>query len=131
MREIKFRAWDIERKKMYKVYQLDFSENDDGIFCHEQAQILVNKTEWVWLLEDEHILIQYTNLKDKNGKEIYEGDILRDNEDREIGSAIFKDGCFSFCVPESEEDEEWEMYLYTVMDKEIIGNIYENPELLE
>lgn len=75
---------------------------------------------------------QYTGLHDKNGKEIYEGDIVQglfaDQEEPEIkGQVIYSDGQASYIVIASNNDE-WELgYLDNL---EVIGNIYDNPELL-
>lgn len=66
---------------------------------------------------DDDVLMQFTGLLDKNGKEIYEGDILRG-----LGKVYFHQG--KFCV---EYGEEWG---WISKNAEIIGNIYENPELL-
>jgi uncharacterized phage protein (TIGR01671 family) len=79
-------------------------------------------------------LMQYTGLKDKNGREIYEGDIIREHaidEDGQhlISSVVFFDG--AFCTDDGE-------YLYDAImsldrdenHSEIIGNIYENPDLI-
>ena len=108
MREIKFRAWDKENKKIIswediKVYE-DNSPYLSDYFNFKNTPI---------------ILMQYTGLKDKNGKEIYEGDIVystyyRHNIEIEDIFTMYK----WFDYPESEEFE-------------IIGNIYENPELLK
>jgi hypothetical protein len=134
MREIKFRAWDKEHRAMKMSSQLDF--------LYEKSQ----KREWgmqgsltdVWLNNESEsyipihvILMQYTGLKDKNGKEIYEGDILhfdakewRDKEGNGHNFAIEwsdKGGCW--CGAGCTYDwSEW---------CEVIGNIYENPELLQ
>ena len=84
-------------------------------------------------------LMQYTGLKDKNGKEIYEGDILKVPDDYdiygfmagEIRQIYFKDGCFRF-KPKNEGDcTERGHHLEDDGDFEVIGNIYESPELLE
>lgn len=75
---------------------------------------------------------QYTGLNDKNGKEIYEGDIVQglfaDQEESEIkGQVIYSKGQASYIVIASNNDE-WELgYLDNL---EVIGNIYDNPELL-
>ena len=115
MREIKFRAWMSESKKMYQLETLELS------FGQHCADTKINGC--VWLNRNKAILMQYTGLKDKNGKEIYEGDILENDDYIEdahccnnLGKTIveFKDGCFVGMIGEIIE---------------IIGNIYENPNL--
>lgn len=71
---------------------------------------------------------QFTGLKDKNGKEIYEGDILKSSP-YSIGAVLFRNGVFL-----SEENRDGEPFYYPAFHfsiSEIIGNIYENPELLK
>ncbi|MEE0865539.1 MAG: YopX family protein [Clostridia bacterium] len=115
MREIKFRLWnDYDKKMLNWSYLLE--RNLANIFT------LPSYKKW---------LMQYTGLKDKNGKEIYEGDIVRTHYIGEIGvendEVIFDRGCF--CVNYSED---YHPLLNEVNHcSEVIGNIYENPELLE
>lgn len=80
------------------------------------------------ILVDENTIGQYTGIKDKNGKEIYEDDIVK--SPCGIHKVIFVDG--GFCL----DTEEFATDLYRMIDSkgnhlEVIGNICENPELLE
>ena len=141
-REINFRAWAIVEKKMCQVTTL----TDKGAFLvgiePEADQILMDGKYIVrgcdngrFLNNDEFELMQFTGLLDKNGKEIFEGDIIQHYDpnwgyggkydkinDGYIYSEIsFEDGCF--CLKDSVE-------LYNYKEYEVIGNIYSNPELL-
>ena len=113
MREIKFRAWDKEDKKM--------SSNWCALNILKAIDEGRNK--------DIKVLMQYTGLKDKNGKEIYEGDILKGDwsivDDIEVGEVEFYGGVFRF-KPAGQPLS----YGYYLKECEIIGNIYENKELL-
>ena len=111
MREIKFRAWD---KVLQKFIQWDNSGSyDDGVS---------------WGAMHGLPLMQYTGLKDKNGVEIYEGDVVDGNHG--IGFMKFSRGIFDLY-----DIEEQENVLYWPECRSIrgvvIGNIYENPELLK
>ena len=115
MREIKFRAWDKEEQEM-----LDW----DKFFNLDIAQVFESKGSWgVYPM-------QYTGLKDKNGVEIYDGSIIRfvlgDYNIREyVEEVVYSDGAF-WCG-------NWLLFDAKMNDDnlEVLGNIYENPELLE
>lgn len=108
-REIKFRAWDNVNKEM--VYPAS------GIFTqgHRSHELL-------WKFED---VMQYTGLKDSAGKEIYEGDIVEvDGLQYKI---MFRGLGFWFV---GSDNEGWAPYNPSVYRITVIGNIFENPELL-
>lgn len=106
MREIKFRAWD----KTLKVF------NDAGYELDCDGRMIV---------QDDCVLMQYTGLKDKHGREIYEGDIVSTaNGDL---SVKFYDGGFM-----ADRDGHFDrLQAHLTKTWEVIGNIYENPELLK
>lgn len=123
-REIKFRAWDKKNKNMMVVHSIKFGSGGTP-----------------WIIDGYHyaedlILMQYIGLKDKNGEEIYEGDILK-AADGFVGVVTYIDFRAQFVgknIGTSFENEGFDT-LYTkdgrFYSAEIIGNIYENPELLE
>ena len=133
MREIKFRAWLKEEKKMVNVETIDFTD--------KSIQYL-EKNEFInaYLLRrvsfDDVELMQYTGVKDKNGKEIYEGDIIKykfpyDTRLKHISPVKFLETEASFGIKDRYGNE---IPLYTISANnyfEVIGNIYENKNLLE
>lgn len=119
-REIKFRIWDIENKEMLKVQELDFESTFYG------GRIAIRSDRYNDYFDTEDmILMQYTGLDDKNGKEIYEGDIAK--YENMIGKIMFFNG--SFILSDFEEETEWELGVINE-ELEIMGNIYDNLELL-
>jgi hypothetical protein len=120
MREIKFRG---KRKDTGEWVYGYFTRNDESGRCYITTQ---SKTGGAYPWEvDPATVGQYTGLKDKNGREIYEGDIIfRPNE---VGRIEFsEDGSFLIRFPHhlARLNATWEPI-------EVIGNIHDNPELLE
>ena len=123
----KFRAWDKVFKEMVQV---------NALVLDKQVVKVTYKNGNV-AKEDmkEYELMQSTGLKDKNGKEVFEGDILSIETDEGIFNVnIFWDDKHALFMFESEIHNEKELLAELVEDNtypfEIIGNIYENPELL-
>jgi uncharacterized phage protein (TIGR01671 family) len=135
MREIKFRAWEKNLKEIIPVDSISFGSR------------MIN-TNSAWRFFDEIELMQYTGLEDKNGKEIYEGDIVstesyetammkhwgKDFESKQKHYGIRYERA-SFRLYDLKTDLWIAVLDHHVMSKveslEVIGNIYENPELLE
>jgi uncharacterized phage protein (TIGR01671 family) len=140
MREIKFRAWNNSSKEMeyftshkmglqYRCGEFEVSSGWDSYGNPTYNEDNNNK----------HEIMEYTGLKDKNGKEIYEGDIVRfyfsadtgingEGATEIIDSVTFENGCFYFM-----NHKVWKgAYAWRYNEYcEVIGNIHENPELLK
>jgi len=148
-REIKFRAWDKINKRMSKVLGWNFKFGD----------LTVEADEEDWIEEPEFELMQYTGLKDKNGIEIYEGDICRidtkgafppyGNPDSEEltdiailavewwnGQFVFNAARYEYLDNNGDDYINFGWWVRSNDNKpqlkqiKIIGNIYENAELL-
>jgi len=90
-----------------------------------EASDYPRRDEWCdYIVGEDIILMQFTGLKDKNGKEIYEGDILDNEGARQKYEVIFHKGCF--CIIQGGLG----YHIFNEKKVEIIGNIYENKDLL-
>ena len=144
MREIKFRAWNQSTKTMIDLQlitplALSAKLTVAGLFIP---------------FDDKIPVMQYTGLKDKNGKEIYEGDILLLQDEytdkilddgsgptepfNHLSAVVFESGTFGLDVKERGDDFDIGFWPFpTIIDYvgipefEVIGNVYENPELKE
>ena len=129
MREIKFRAWLKEEKKMVNVETIDFT--DKSIQYLEKNEF-INAYLLRRMIFDDIELMQYTGLKDKNGKEIYEGDILFFRDENMKYIVVWQDAAFIIKSIEIRKYSEKMCWLDdTEICCEIVGNIYENKKLLE
>jgi uncharacterized phage protein (TIGR01671 family) len=150
MREIKFRAWHLTEKRFIDVRNIDFEYDKIGYDSHGEF----NYSELDFL--DRVVLQQYTGLKDSNNKEIYEGDIMAsrgnyvtDEVDSEgnyldlTNVVVWNKRNSRFGLTEAKKyfqyiNKErdcpdlsyvWTCYITTF--REVIGNIFETPELIE
>ena len=158
MREIKFRAWEKHQQRMSMVTEIKW--NPSYLYHRIKTQAIVRGKkldEWYAYDFDANnngiVLMQYTGLKDKNGKEIYEGDVVKFADIGEegyeykeaydfcnIASIVWKNGRFELenihvyisYVLECMNREGHEEFINALLeDCEVIGNIYENKDLLE
>jgi len=136
-REIKFRAWDKKENKMQQVVQI--------LYGHEASNYPLSvdffRSVKSRLIKDIE-LMQYTGLKDKNGVEIYEGDIIDylgtfESGDGYRGEIKFDEGVYYFMGKSKIGRKAGVISSYVGLAHEkayqhceVIGNIYENPELL-
>ncbi|ORN08122.1 YopX protein [Lentilactobacillus parabuchneri] len=126
-RQIKFRAWDKDEKRMLEVYRIGFDGPIDGaqVYCYLDDRGAKGSKECFYD-GDGLTLEQFTGLKDSNGKEIYEGDLVQLDPDDSPYKVIFDEGKFEITGNGVTYDLGEEF-----MDCEIIGNIHEDKDLLE
>ena len=124
-REIKFRAWHKDLKKMFKIGQITLEKGTWNFEPNDRDFIGMSIPS-----QPSFVLMQYTGLHDKNGKEIYEGDILKVYYKGMSGVGYVEydnDYCEYKIIINTDKDY---FSLWKSIDLEKIGNIYDNPELL-
>jgi len=116
MKEIKFRAWDKNKERMRKVVRLHW------LYGKSPLSFINGWHSYDWQL------MQYTGLKDKNGKEIYEGDIVID-DDEYLYIVTWHNEHSSFVLSHDFNDlDDYDGSIFEV--RKVVGNIFEDPELI-
>lgn len=136
-RPIEFRAWDLKNKKWLHEELEDLALNEEAfqnlVYCdmeglavfHDGTMALLDECGgYAYLGPERFVLVQFTGLADKNGQKIFEGDILRADYYLKAGEVYFEGG--KFCWSHGPEWGEIEPD-----HVEVIGNRFENSELLE
>lgn len=171
MREIKFRAWDKKRKKMWYPENMQRGDmvdhkNCGNLMSHDIEQLAIGANGEIYILDEcgnceysenigeDYEIMWFIGMEDKNKKEIYEGDVVRWKEEGAVGEALlgqvvwgldgfvakelnkptweYLGGTFPFSrVPEFYNFSEGIGREFEWDELEIIGNIWENPELLK
>ena len=134
MREIKFRAWDKNDKRIFIDPQMiDFYNKKIGYMQYQTEDMPdTSYSIPVGFEEFEYSeLMEWTGLYDKNGEDIYEGDIIFESFGEKYYKVIFENGSFK-----AEFNGDFDEYSFDLIDVvaqgcEIVGNIYENPELIK
>lgn len=124
MREIKFRAWVKDRKEIFEVILINYVTKKVTYLFERVGDLLNIRHEKF----NDTELMQYTGLKDKNGKEIYEGDIFHIGSKKILYVVEWID-----CGLKGRQikNKSWIGLDYWKDDIEVIGNIYENPEVIK
>jgi len=139
MREIKFRAWDKENKIWYKPTHEAYKNNLFELMVSFSGELLSNTMQGInheSIFPDRFDLMQFTGLYDKNGADVYEGDWIG-----EIGEeVIFCNECLSWQIGWTDKDGkkichycdgDYSFYDLVGNGIEVVGNKYENSELLK
>ena len=119
----KFRAWD-KRKNKWVDYPI-YIDSEGNIYWQNYERGLQEA--------DDLIIMQYTGLKDKNGVEIYEGDLVEHDDDIGDGWETYEPAEIVFDIDYAQFCFKWDVsnFLINYKNLKVIGNVYENPDLVK
>jgi uncharacterized phage protein (TIGR01671 family) len=135
MEELKFKAWHKQKKCMFQVTAMNFRRSG------KLYSVSPNQGDDFYLVGDEVEVIQYTGQKDIGNIEIYEGDVVRFKRNRfthkdfkiKRGKVIFENSSFMIFTDSKKYNKKIDLTAYNIkyFEIEVIGNIYENKELVK
>ena len=129
MKKVQFRVWN-GMEMVYDITSGKFGtfyvnpEKGDGLNPEDTASLTVNTTKY----HEGTPLMQYSGINDKNGKEIFEGDIFKLGSEKELFEVRFEHGCFMAFMKDKQYGLIGELQICFI---DVIGNIYKNHELLQ
>ena len=118
---LKYRAWDSAKKEMFKD---TFAITESGQVVVAEQKFVTSSPDYVFV--DHLVIMQSTGLKDKNGKEIFEGDVVKCN-----GLLGTIESFKAMWICSFVKYNNYQKVGFFAQEIEVVGNIYENPELLE
>lgn len=117
----KYRAWDSAKKEMFKD---TFAITESGQVVVVEQESVASSPDYVFV--DHLVIMQSTGLKDKNGKEIFEGDVVKCN-----GLLGTIESFKAMWICSFVKYNNYQKVGFFAQEIEVVGNVYENPELLE
>ena len=129
MIETKFMVWDKKSKKMRKLDSIAFDDKGNIKLINAWGYDIIEDKDIIVRRETQYKLLQYTGFKDRNDKEIYEGHIVRSfvpNRDESGAIIDYNDEITVFRDIRTAPEQ-----FVFLTEPQIIGNIFENPELME
>ena len=126
-RDIKFRAWVKDRKAIFEVVLINYVTKKVTYLFERVGHLLNIRHEKFNDIE----LMQYSGLTDMMEKEIYEGDILFESFGERYYKVVFENGSFRAEFEGDFEEHSFDLIDIVAQGCKIVGNIYENPELLK
>lgn len=145
MKETKYRVWDIDHKKMHEVAGINFRDKSVSVF-RERSKTTPAEYFFVLYFDEEHypktgayhpgIVMQFIGLNDKKDTDMYEDDVLK-GWNGTLYQIVLQHGAFRFWDVKAWRDGHYDAYLTAdemgdiEHNSEVVGNIHENPKLLE